>query len=188
MAVSLSEISPRDTRTQAQMDALLEQEGIRRDRNLDYSCGVFDDGELIACGSSFHNTLRCLAVSSDHRGEGLMNQVVSHLMERQVNLGNSHVFLYTKVKNERIFPRVAQDLNDRVVLREKNAVVERFVDPASERRFDIRKIERHSHFVERVAVPGNLDDNPRVVSVQSPAPSFVTIEAMTIGKRELARD
>ncbi len=103
MAVSLSEISPRDTRTQAQMDALLEQEGIRRDRNLDYSCGVFDDGELIACGSSFHNTLRCLAVSSDHRGEGLMNQVVSHLMERQVNLGNSHVFLYTKIKNERIF-------------------------------------------------------------------------------------
>ena len=103
MAVSLSEISPRDTRTQAQMDALLEQEGIRRDRNLDYSCGVFDDGKLIACGSSFHNTLRCLAVSSDHRGEGLMNQVVSHLMERQVNLGNSHVFLYTKVKNERIF-------------------------------------------------------------------------------------
>ena len=103
MAVSLSEISPRDTRTQAQMDALLEQEGIRRDRNLDYSCGVFDDGALIACGSSFHNTLRCLAVSSDHRGEGLMNQVVSHLMVRQVNLGNSHVFLYTKVKNERIF-------------------------------------------------------------------------------------
>ena len=103
MAVSLSEISPRDLRTQAQMDALLEQEGIRRDRNLDYSCGVFDDGELIACGSSFHNTLRCLAVSSDHRGEGLMNQVVSHLMERQVNLGNSHVFLYTKIKNERIF-------------------------------------------------------------------------------------
>ena len=103
MAVSLSEISPRDTRTQAQMDALLEQEGIRRDRNLDYSCGVFDDGELIACGSSFHNTLRCLAVSSDHRGEGLMNQVVSHLLERQVNLGNSHVFLYTKVKNDRIF-------------------------------------------------------------------------------------
>ena len=103
MAVSLSEISPRDTRTQAQMDELLLQEGIRRDRNLDYSCGVFDDGDLIACGSSFHNTLRCLAVSSEHRGEGLMNQVVSHLMERQVNLGNSHVFLYTKTKNERIF-------------------------------------------------------------------------------------
>ena len=103
MAVSLSRISPRDTRTQAQMDELLRQEGIRRDRNLDYSCGVFDDGELIATGSSFHNTLRCLAVSSAHRGEGLMNQVVSHLMERQVEQGNLHVFLYTKAKNDRIF-------------------------------------------------------------------------------------
>ena len=103
MAASLSAISPRDTRTQLQMDELLRQEGIRRDRNLDYSCGVFDDGELIAVGSSFHNTLRCLAVSSAHRGEGLMNQVVSHLLERQVEQGNSHVFLYTKVKNDRIF-------------------------------------------------------------------------------------
>ena len=101
---SLGTISPRDARTQAQMDALLRAEGIRRDKNLDYSCGVFDeDGALIAAGSSFKNTLRCLAVSSEHRGEGLMNQVVSHLLERQTEQGNSHVFLYTKAKNDRIF-------------------------------------------------------------------------------------
>ena len=101
---SLGMISPRDAGTQAQMDALLRAEGIRRDKNLDYSCGVFDeDGALIATGSSFKNTLRCLAVSSEHRGEGLMNQVVSHLLEKQMERGNSHVFLYTKVKNDRIF-------------------------------------------------------------------------------------
>ena len=101
---SLGEISPRDLRTQAQMDELLRAEGIRRDKNLDYSCGVFDeDGALIAAGSSFKNTLRCLAVSSAHRGEGLMNQVVSHLLEKQMERGNSHVFLYTKAKNDRIF-------------------------------------------------------------------------------------
>ena len=101
---SLGEIFPRDLRTQAQMDELLRAEGIRRDKNLDYSCGVFDeDGSLIAAGSSFKNTLRCLAVSSAHRGEGLMNQVVSHLLEKQMERGNSHVFLYTKAKNDRIF-------------------------------------------------------------------------------------
>lgn len=101
---SLGDISPRDPRTCEQMDALLQKEGIRRDKNLDYSCGVFeDDGSLIATGSSFHNTLRCLAVSSEHRGEGLMNQVVGHLLERQIQQGNSHVFLYTKAKNDRIF-------------------------------------------------------------------------------------
>lgn len=101
---SLGQIIPRDSRTQAQMDALLRAEGIRRDKNLDYSCGVFDeDGALIATGSSYKNTLRCLAVSSEHRGEGLMNQVVSHLLEKQVEHSNSHVFLYTKAKNDRIF-------------------------------------------------------------------------------------
>ena len=101
---SLGMISSRDAGTQAQMDALLRAEGIRRDKNLDYSCGVFDeDGALIAAGSSFKNTLRCLAVSSEHRGEGLMNQVVSHLLEKQMERGNSHVFLYTKAKNDRIF-------------------------------------------------------------------------------------
>jgi len=101
---SLGEIYSYDRRSRAQMDALLLAEGIRRDKNLDYSCGVFeDDGTLIATGSSFKNTLRCLAVSSEHRGEGLMNQVVSHLLERQMQQGNSHVFLYTKAKNARIF-------------------------------------------------------------------------------------
>lgn len=101
---TIGEIRPRDIRSQEQMDELLQSEGIRRDRNLDYSCGVFEeDGTLIAAGSSFRNTLRCLAVSSSHRGEGLMNQVVSHLLEKQMERGSSHVFLYTKTKNDRIF-------------------------------------------------------------------------------------
>ena len=101
---SIGEIASWDRRGTAQMDALLLNEGIRRDKNLDYSCGVFDDdGTLIATGSSFCNTLRCLAVSSAHRGEGLMNQVVSHLLEKQTERGNMHVFLYTKAANDRIF-------------------------------------------------------------------------------------
>ena len=101
---SLGAISPRDARAQAQLDELLRAEGIRRDKNLDYSCGVFDeDGALIAAGSCYQNTLRCLAVSSAHRGEGLMNQVVSHLLEKQMERGNVHVFLYTKAQNDRIF-------------------------------------------------------------------------------------
>ena len=56
---SLGEIYSYDRRSQEQMDALLLAEGIRRDKNLDYSCGVFDDdGVLIAAGSTYKNTLR----------------------------------------------------------------------------------------------------------------------------------
>lgn len=84
------------------MDALLKQEGISRDGNLDYTCGLFDDDwKLAATGSCFGNTLRCLAVSKDRQGEGLLNQIIGHLMEVQLQRGNSHLFLYTKPNSAR---------------------------------------------------------------------------------------
>ncbi len=93
----VSKIYPDDRYAQKQMDKLLQQEGISRDGNLDYSCGIFDEDEqLIATGSCFGNTLRCLAVSKDHQGEGLLNEIISHLMEVQMQRGNFHLFLYTK--------------------------------------------------------------------------------------------
>ena len=53
-------ISPSNRRHQQQMDALLEREGIMRDKNLSYSAGIFDDcGQMIATGSIFET--RCAA-------------------------------------------------------------------------------------------------------------------------------
>ena len=99
-----SEISPRNRRAQAQMDALLEAEGIMRDQNLTYSAGIFnEDGEMLATGSIFGNTLRCMAVSSAHRGEGLMADLVSHLVQVQLSRGNTHLFLYTKCESAKFF-------------------------------------------------------------------------------------
>ena len=97
MEQTLRSIASWDTLAQQQMELLLHQQGIGRDKNLDYSCGIFDAQEnLIATGSCFGNTLRCLAVSQDHQGEGLLNEILSHLIEVQMARGNSHLFLYTK--------------------------------------------------------------------------------------------
>ncbi len=104
MGDTLTTISPRDVRGQRQVDALLEQEGIRRDGNLDYTCGLFDSSwRLAATGSCFGNTIRCLAVDRDRQGEGLLNQIISHLMEVQTQRGNTHLFLYTKPQSARFF-------------------------------------------------------------------------------------
>lgn len=93
----VSPIYPSNRRGNREVDLLLEREGIRRDGNLDYTCGIWDENDrLIATGSCYANTLRCLAVSSDHRGEGLLNQVMGHLLNVQAERGNAHVFLYTK--------------------------------------------------------------------------------------------
>ena len=101
---TVSRILPTDKRAVRQMDALLEKEGIERDKNLDYSIGLFDDNyDLVATGSCFANTLRCMAVSSEHQGEGLMNQIISHLIEFQYSRGNTSLFLYTKCNTARFF-------------------------------------------------------------------------------------
>lgn len=97
-------ISPSNKRAMAQMDALLAHEGIERDRNLTYSAAIYDDdGQMIATGSLFENTLRCLAVDGAHRGEGLMAVIVAHLVQAQIERGHTHLFLYTKVDSAKFF-------------------------------------------------------------------------------------
>ena len=72
MGNTLCAISASDTRANRQVDALLQSVGIKRDGNLDYTCGIFDDDwRLIATGSCFHNTIRCLAVAADVQSPGL---------------------------------------------------------------------------------------------------------------------
>ena len=100
----ISQIYPSDKRANDEVDALLVSEGIRRDANLDYTCGMYDDEmHIIATGSCFGNTLRCFSVSHEHQGEGLMNSIVSHLIEFQFSRGNTHLFLYTKCNSAKFF-------------------------------------------------------------------------------------
>jgi [citrate (pro-3S)-lyase] ligase len=101
---NISTIYKSDIRSNKQLDELLKTEGIRRDANLEYTCGIFDESmNLIASGSYFGNTLRCLAVSSSHQGEGLMNKVITHLIQMQYEKGNTHLFLYTKFNSSKFF-------------------------------------------------------------------------------------
>lgn len=99
-----SKIYYSDKRSMQQLDTLLKKEGIQRDKNLDYTVGLFDeDYNLVATGSCFHNTLRCLAVDSDYQGEGLLNKVMTHLIDFQFNRGNIDLFLYTKCDKAKFF-------------------------------------------------------------------------------------
>ena len=119
----ISHVLPNDTSTLAQIDELLFEEGITRDKNLDYICVMYDeDYHVIATGSCFGHTLRCFAVSSKHQGEGLLNQILSHLIDIQFQRGNSHLFLYTKISTAKFFGDLGfyeiARVNDRLVFME----------------------------------------------------------------------
>lgn len=116
----ISQIYPSDSRSLSQIDLLLKQEGIQRDKNLDYTCAMYDeDYNIIATGSCFGNTLRCFAVSSSHQGEGLLNEIITHLIEIQCQRGNMHLFLYTKPQSAKFF----QDLGFYEIARVENSLV-----------------------------------------------------------------
>lgn len=104
MSYTVCEVPSYDRRTRAQVVSLLADEGLTLDAHLDYTCAVLDDdGSVIATGSCFASSLRCFAVAKEHQGEGLLNTIVSHLIEVQAARGNFHLFLYTKPKSARFF-------------------------------------------------------------------------------------
>ena len=117
---SVSKVYKSDKRANAEIEKLLLNEGIRRDKNLDYTCAVFDeDYNVIATGSCFGNTLRCMAVSREHQGEGLMNEIVSHLIQYEYDRKINHLFLYTKCSSAKFFG----DLGFYEIVRIENQIV-----------------------------------------------------------------
>ena len=102
--MSVSQVYASDKRTMAKIKALLERVDITLDEHLDYTCAVFDDeGAPIATGSAFGPTLRCFAVDPAHQGEGLLNEVITHLMENRQERGFFHLFVYTKPNSVKFF-------------------------------------------------------------------------------------
>lgn len=103
-----SVIQPLNKTNFKKQEALLQKEGLELDKNLDLSIGLFDEEyHLAATGSCYKNTLRCIAVDSDLQGEGLFNQLITHLTDRQFSRGYRHLFLYTKCNTAKFF----SDLN-----------------------------------------------------------------------------
>ena len=116
----ISTIYPSDHAGMARVLALLATEDLRLDANIDYTCAVLDDsGAVIATGSCYGNTLRCFAVDSAHQGEGLLNEVLTHLMAVQQERGNTAIFLYTKGASVRFF----RDLGFHEIARVSDTIV-----------------------------------------------------------------
>ena len=116
----LARLDRTDAAETAAWTALLAREGIRPDPNLEYTVVLLDSkGSIVATGSCFHNTLRCFAVDHAHRGEGLLNQVVTHLMDYEFQRGICHLLLHTKCSTAPFF----QELGFHEIARVEGRVV-----------------------------------------------------------------
>ena len=81
----------------------LARAGLEADEQVESTVLVWDEGELIATGSRMGNLLKCIAVDEFRQGEGLTATLLTQLRQDAFSQGHSHLFLYTKPKNEFMF-------------------------------------------------------------------------------------
>jgi len=119
----IKRIFKNDISENKKIENLLLDENIIKDKNLDYTIGLYDSDEnLIATGSSYKNTLRCFAVNKSYQGEGILNKIVTHLINYQYEIGNFHLFLYTKPQSAKFFENIGffpiVNINNEIVFME----------------------------------------------------------------------
>ncbi len=83
--------------------AFLSRMELDADENTERTVLLWEDDEIIACGSRQGNLLKCIAVDPAHQGEGLTATLLTHLRQDAFAAGHDHLFLYTKPKNEAMF-------------------------------------------------------------------------------------
>jgi len=83
--------------------SLLAASGLTPEEMPEVTVLVWDDDQLIATGSRQGNLLKYIAVAGDRQGEDLTATVLTALRQNAFEAGYSHLFLYTKPKNEYLF-------------------------------------------------------------------------------------
>lgn len=81
----------------------LNRAGLEADPLMESTVLIWEDNDLIATGSRQGNLLKCIAVDPLHQGEGLTATLLTALRQDAFQAGYSHLFLYTKPKNEFMF-------------------------------------------------------------------------------------
>lgn len=83
--------------------AFLKKAELEPDGQVESTVLIWDEGELIATGSRQDNLLKCIAVDPMRQGEGLTATLLTNLRQDAFQAGHTHLFLYTKPKNEFMF-------------------------------------------------------------------------------------
>jgi len=119
---------------------LLEQ-GLTFDGNIEYTVALYDNNKIVATGSFEGRILKCIAVDDSYKGMGISNTIISYLISEQYRRGNSHLFVYTKPKNYRIFLdlgfyKIAEVPNKVTLLENDPTGIKKFINKIKSKKVD----------------------------------------------------
>lgn len=95
-------------RKRKKLEEFLQKEELSYDEQIEETVNLTDKEGNIAATCSLHaNVLKCIAVSKEYQGLGLSARVVTLMMNRAMEKGRRHLFLFTKPKNIQMFSDLA---------------------------------------------------------------------------------
>lgn len=114
-----------------QVQAFLQQQGLRWDENIDTTLCLLEGDKICATGSRYRNVLKCIAVAPEYEGEGLTGVIATELIKDALAEGFLHLFLFTKPKNIEVFGGVGfypvAQTNETAMLENRRQGIDKFV-------------------------------------------------------------
>jgi [citrate (pro-3S)-lyase] ligase len=133
-------LSPNVSEERAPVEALLADQDLTYEDDIDYTIGLFRDHRLIATGSLAGGVIKAVATAESARGENLTATVLSYLKLNAYHRGIESLFLYTSPGNREFFTSAGYTVlveTERALLLEDNKNTFRFyLDALREQRRD----------------------------------------------------
>jgi len=78
---------------------LIESHGLRFEPEFDDLVGLYEDGQLVACGARAGYILKMLVIEPSHQGTDALGGLVTKLVESAIVAGHDTVFVFTMPQN-----------------------------------------------------------------------------------------
>ena len=98
---------------------LIESQGLRFEPEFDDLAGLYQDGQLVACGARAGYVLKMIAIAPELQGTDALGELVTGLIRSAFAAGHDTVFLFTRPRNAASF----QALNFRLLAADGQAVL-----------------------------------------------------------------
>lgn len=102
-AYSLEEVSLTRPTGRKLVEGFLSKHGLQFDEGLEKYYGVYSGSELVGGIGRQANVLKCAAVNTELRGEGLLGALVSRAVSDLKRSGVENIFVFTKPENSVYF-------------------------------------------------------------------------------------
>lgn len=199
--LDIRSISLKSKKEIARLKDFLKERDLNFDDDIDYAVVLEENNHIIASGAMSGAVLKCIAVSKEQEGEGIIGKIVSYLMLKAHHEGINHLFLFTKPQNNRIFSElgfheISRVENSAILMENNKSGIHNYLNNLSAFKVDGKKISSivmncnpftngHLYLIEKAAAESDhvhifiVDEN------RSYFPTDVRIRLVTEGTAHL---